>query len=203
MSVFLQPTAPTRIEEVRFAPNSPLEGDGFEPSVPLAKRSRFRALITRNALTITPPHFRLGSIHTPPESGEHRDRDFAPAVAVASTTTTSKRPASFGSTPGSSAQRFDAPSGPPVQAVVKCRTPTRDSASYSLPMGPAMPSSRECGRAQRPRKRTGSLPFANAPFDAGRSFVFAARRLVTLRLGERFAFWFPVGFCPESLAYAR
>ena len=34
--------APTRRSplEIRFAPNSPLEGDGFEPPVPLSRRSR-------------------------------------------------------------------------------------------------------------------------------------------------------------------
>jgi len=30
---------PNMIEEVRFAPDSALEGEGFEPSVPLAKQS--------------------------------------------------------------------------------------------------------------------------------------------------------------------
>jgi hypothetical protein len=34
------------IKEVRFARDSPVEGDGFEPSVPFAKKPRFR-LITR------------------------------------------------------------------------------------------------------------------------------------------------------------
>jgi hypothetical protein len=29
------PSAPTMIQEIEFAPDSPLEGEGFEPSVPL------------------------------------------------------------------------------------------------------------------------------------------------------------------------
>ena len=39
---------------------SPLEGDGFELSVPLAKERRFRPLITRNSLTTTPSAFQIG-----------------------------------------------------------------------------------------------------------------------------------------------
>src|SRR6202035_1937181 len=31
------------IQEIEFAPDSPLEGDGFEPSVPVAKKSVFVA----------------------------------------------------------------------------------------------------------------------------------------------------------------
>ena len=72
-------SAPTVIEEVRFVPDSPLEGAGFELSVPLAKEPRFRPLITRNSLTTTPPHFRLGSIpYAPKESREQQRQRFSP-----------------------------------------------------------------------------------------------------------------------------
>jgi hypothetical protein len=47
-------------QKVRFAMDSPLEGDGFELSVPLAKERRFRPLITRNSLTTTPSAFQIG-----------------------------------------------------------------------------------------------------------------------------------------------
>jgi uncharacterized protein YcbK (DUF882 family) len=46
--------------ETRFAPDSLLEGDVFELSVPLAKERRFRPLITRNSLTTTPSAFQIG-----------------------------------------------------------------------------------------------------------------------------------------------
>lgn len=48
------------IEEIRFAPDSSLEGDGFKLSVPLAKERRFWPLITRNSLTTTPSAFHIG-----------------------------------------------------------------------------------------------------------------------------------------------
>src|SRR5262249_58494480 len=56
-----------------------LEEAEFELSVPLAKDPRFRPLITRNSLTTTPPHFRLGSIaYAPKESREQQRQRLSP-----------------------------------------------------------------------------------------------------------------------------
>ena len=110
-----------RSRGVEFAPDSPLEGDGFELSVPLAKERRFRPLITRNSLTTTLPHFRLGEFHTLPRNHvSSRDRDFRPTRRRDFDDDNFETPRrSFGSTSGSSIQRFETPPGPPVQAVVK------------------------------------------------------------------------------------
>ena len=54
--------------QVRFAPDSPLEGDGFEPSVPLQIRSRFRDLSPVPLLTGSRPG--TGSSNPSPSSGE-------------------------------------------------------------------------------------------------------------------------------------
>jgi len=65
--------------ETRFAPDSLLEGDGFELSVPLAKERRFRPLITRNSLTTTPSAFQIGGIpYAPKESREQQRQRFSP-----------------------------------------------------------------------------------------------------------------------------
>jgi hypothetical protein len=59
--------------------DSPLEGDGFELSVPLAKERRFRPLITRNSLTTTPSAFQIGGIpYAPKESREQQRQRFSP-----------------------------------------------------------------------------------------------------------------------------
>src|SRR3984893_16913628 len=81
----------------------------------------------RNSLTITPPHFRLGALHTPPRNHvSSRDRDFRPTRRRGLDDDNFETPRrGFGSPPGSSAQRFDAPSGPPVQAVVKWYNPDK------------------------------------------------------------------------------
>ena len=55
-----------------------------------------------------------------------RDRDFRPTRRRGFDEDNFETPRrSFGSTPGSSAQRFEAPSGPPVQAVVKWYNPKK------------------------------------------------------------------------------
>ena len=55
-----------------------------------------------------------------------RDRDFRPTRRRGYDDDNFETPRrSFGSPPGSSAQRFDAPSGPPVQAVVKWYNPDK------------------------------------------------------------------------------
>jgi CspA family cold shock protein len=81
----------------------------------------------RNSLTITLPHFRLGSIpYAPGNHVSSRDRDFRPTRRHGFDDDNFETPRhSFGSTPGSSAQRFEAPYGPPVQAVVKWYNPDK------------------------------------------------------------------------------
>ena len=55
-----------------------------------------------------------------------RDRDFRPTRRRGFDDDNFETPRrSFGSTPGSGAQRFEAPSGPPVQAVVKWYNPDK------------------------------------------------------------------------------
>jgi cold shock protein len=80
-----------------------------------------------NSLTIIPPHFRVGAFHTLP--GNHvssRDRDFRPTRRRSFDDDNFEAPRrSFGSTPQFGAQRFEAPSGPPVQAVVKWYNPEK------------------------------------------------------------------------------
>jgi hypothetical protein len=110
------------IERVRFAHDSPLEGDGFELSVPLAKERRFRPL--NHAEFVDDHPFRIsdwGEFHTLPRNHvSSRDRDFRPARRRDFDDDNFETPRrSFGSTSGSSIQRFEAPPGPPVQAVVK------------------------------------------------------------------------------------
>src|ERR1700730_5974983 len=61
-------TAMPEISEFRFAPDSPVEGDGFEPSVPLQVRSRFRDLSPVPLLTGSRPG--TGSSNPSPSSGE-------------------------------------------------------------------------------------------------------------------------------------
>ena len=104
-----------------------MEEAGFEPSVPLAKEPCFRPLITRNSLTITSPHLRLRTILSALENHVNsRDKDFRPTRRRGFDDDNFETPRrSFGSTPGSSAQRFEAPSGPPVQAVVKWYNPDK------------------------------------------------------------------------------
>ena len=78
-------------------------------------------------MTIIPPHFRVGAFHTPP--GNHvssRDRDFRPTRRRSFDDDNFEAPRrSFGSTPQFGAQRFEASSGPPVQAVVKWYNPEK------------------------------------------------------------------------------
>src|SRR4051794_11359075 len=78
-------------------------------------------------MTITPPHFRLGALHTPPRNHvSSGDRDFSPDPSRwLRRRQLRNTPGSFGFTPGSSAQRFEAPAGPPVQAVVKWYNPDK------------------------------------------------------------------------------
>ena len=80
-----------------------------------------------NSLTINPPHFRVRAFHSAP--GTHvssRDRDFRPTRRRDSDDDDFEAPRrSFGSTPQFRAQRFETPSGPPVQAVVKWYNPDR------------------------------------------------------------------------------
>jgi len=66
----LATTAMREISEFRFAPDSPLEGDGFEPSVPLQIRSRFRDLGPVPLLTGSRPG--TGSSNPFPSSRESR-----------------------------------------------------------------------------------------------------------------------------------
>jgi CspA family cold shock protein len=55
-----------------------------------------------------------------------RDRDFRPTRRRGFEDDNFETPRrGFGSTPGSSAQRFEAPAGPPVQAVVKWYNPDK------------------------------------------------------------------------------
>ena len=55
-----------------------------------------------------------------------RDRDFRPTRRRGFDDDNFETPRrGFGSTPGSSAQRFEAPAGPPVQAVVKWYNPDK------------------------------------------------------------------------------
>jgi cold shock protein len=75
-----------------------------------------------------PSSFQIGGTPYAPKRKHvsSRDRDFRPTRRRGfddDNFETSRR--SFGSTPGSSAQRFDAPSGPPVQAVVKWYNPDK------------------------------------------------------------------------------
>ena len=91
--------------------DSLLEGDGFELSVPHAE-------------FVDDHPFRIsdwGEFHTLPRNHvSSRDRDFRPTRRRDFDDDNFETPRrSFGSTSGSSIQRSEAPSGPPVQAVVK------------------------------------------------------------------------------------
>src|SRR5277367_3756745 len=81
----------------------------------------------RNSLTITSPHFTVGAFHCPRNSQvSSRDRDFRPTRRHGFDDDDFEPPRrSFGSTPEFSAQRFEPPSGPPVQAVVKWYNPDK------------------------------------------------------------------------------
>ena len=110
------------IEEFRFARDSPLEEAGFEPSVPLAKEPRFSASHHAEFVDDHPSAFQIAEhAHRPRENHvSSRDRDFRPTRRRGLDDDNFETPRrSFGSTLGSSAQRFEAPFGPPVQAVVK------------------------------------------------------------------------------------
>src|SRR5271163_4175044 len=81
----------------------------------------------RNSLTITSPHFTVGAFHCPRNSQvSSRDRDFRPTRRHGFDDDNFEPPRrNFGPTSGFSAQRFEAPSGPPVQAVVKWYNPDK------------------------------------------------------------------------------
>ena len=81
----------------------------------------------RNSLTITSPHFTVGAFHCPRNSQvSSRDRDFRPTRRHGFDDDDFEPPRrNFGSTSGFSAQRFEPPSGPPVQAVVKWYNPDK------------------------------------------------------------------------------
>jgi len=81
----------------------------------------------RNSLTTIPPHFRVATFHRRPETQvSSRDRDFRPARRRGFDDDNFEPPRrSFGSSPQFGAQRFEAPSGPPVRAVVKWYNPDK------------------------------------------------------------------------------
>src|SRR3984893_12777579 len=75
-----------------------------------------------------PSPFQIGSIPRRPRgiNVSSKDRDFRPTRRRGFDDDNFETPRrSFGSTPGSGAQRFEAPSGPPVQAVVKWYNPEK------------------------------------------------------------------------------
>ena len=78
-------------------------------------------------MTISPPHFRVRTFH--PAPGIHvnsRDRDFRPARRRGFDDDNDEAPwSNFRSAPEFSAPRFDPPSGPPIQAVVKWYNPDK------------------------------------------------------------------------------
>jgi cold shock protein len=78
-------------------------------------------------LTIIPTHFRLASIrYVPGTRVSSRDRDFRPTRRRSFDDDNFEPPRrSFGSTPQFGAQRFETPSGPAVQAVVKWYNPDK------------------------------------------------------------------------------
>ena len=121
-----------------------------EPALGLAKRRRLRVLTRRRAagrdrrgdgvwssLTIIPPHFRVAAFHTRPETQvSNRDRDFRPARRRGFDDDNFEPPRrSFGSSPQFGVQRFEAPSGPPVQAVVKWYNPEKGFGFVALAGG--------------------------------------------------------------------
>jgi cold shock protein len=80
-----------------------------------------------NSLTFNPPHFRVRTFY--PAPGTHvsnKDRDFRPARRRAFADDNTEAPwSNFGSAPEFGAQRFETPSGPPTQAVVKWYNPDK------------------------------------------------------------------------------
>jgi hypothetical protein len=74
-------SAPTMIEEVRFAADSALEGDGFELSVPQQIQSRFRdsSPVSHDGLTVSRPG--TESSNPSPSSGESDANLTRPAYA--------------------------------------------------------------------------------------------------------------------------
>jgi hypothetical protein len=90
----------------------------------------------RNSLTITLPHFQIEELpYAPGNHVSNRDRDFRPTRRDGFDDDNFETPRrSFGSTPGSSAQRFEATSGPPVQAVVKWYNPDKGLGVPGFPM---------------------------------------------------------------------
>ena len=80
-----------------------------------------------NLLTIIPPHFRVRAFRSAPGTQvSNRDRDFRPTRRRGFDDDNFEAPRrSFGSAPQFGGQRFDAPSGPPVQAVVKWYNPDK------------------------------------------------------------------------------
>ena len=114
------------IEKVKVRSGLAGGGNRLRTIGPSRKESRFRALITRNSLTITPPHFRLGSIPYASRESREQQRDFRPSRRRGFDDDNFETPRrSFGAASGSNAQRFEAPSGPPVQAVVKWYNPDK------------------------------------------------------------------------------
>src|SRR3982074_3316831 len=81
----------------------------------------------RNSLTTIPPHFRVATFHRRPETQvSSRDRDFRPARRRGFDDDNFEPPRrSFGSSPQFGAQKFEAPAGAPVQAVVKWYNPDK------------------------------------------------------------------------------
>src|SRR5438067_12936286 len=83
-------------------------------------------LATRNWLTNVPCDLRLTNTYPQGTQVSNRDRDFRPARRRDFDDDNFETPGrSFGSPPGFSARRFEAPSGPPVQAVVKWYNPEK------------------------------------------------------------------------------
>src|SRR6202047_3685495 len=78
-----------------------------------------------NSLTIIPPHFRVRPLHSGPGTQvSNRDRDFRPTRRRGFDDDNFESPRHSLGSP-SSAQRFEAPSGLPVQAVVKWYNPDK------------------------------------------------------------------------------
>jgi CspA family cold shock protein len=78
-------------------------------------------------LTGIPPHLKVEAFRPRPETQvSSRDRDFRPARRRGFDDDNFEPPRrSFGSSPQFGAQRFEAPAGPPVQAVVKWYNPDK------------------------------------------------------------------------------
>jgi hypothetical protein len=118
-------------------------------------------------LTIKPPHFRVRTFH--PAPGIHvtsRDRDFRPARRRGFDDDNYEVPwSNFRSAPEFSAQRFDPPSGPRIQAVVKWYNPEKGFGFVQLADGSGESSSAAATIAYRRARRS---KFAPVPAPRGR-----------------------------------